>query len=168
MPAGHARWSVMPPGIRARGPPPRASILAEVPAHSRAGRIVMDLSRRAAEARSAERPTIEMMSCGRDPSATAQGGIPMTDKATATAALPTPHPRLREFERFIGTWDMAGRTDGSEADNVRARATFEYLPGGFFVVQRFKADFDGMPIESLEVIGYDPASDTFPSTVYAN
>jgi len=92
----------------------------------------------------------------------------MVDTATQTPALPKPHPRLQEFERFIGTWDMKGRTLDSATDNVTARATFEYLPGGFFVAQRFKADFDGMPIESLEIIGYDPDTDSFPSTVYAN
>jgi hypothetical protein len=94
--------------------------------------------------------------------------IDMVDTATPTNAPPKPDPRLREFERFIGTWDMKGRTFESDHDNVTAQATFEYLPGGFFVAQRFKADFDGMPIESLEIIGYDPDSDTFPSTVYAN
>ena len=32
----------------------------------------------------------------------------------------------------------------------------------------FAADFAGYDIQSLELIGYDPDSDTFPSTVYAN
>jgi hypothetical protein len=31
-----------------------------------------------------------------------------------------------------------------------------------------RLDFMGMPIESLELIGYDPESGTFPSTVFAN
>ena len=90
----------------------------------------------------------------------------MVDTATRTPALPKPDTRLREFERFIGTWEMKGRTLDSDHDNVNARATFEYLPGGFFVAQRFKADFDGMPIESLEIIGYDPrpAPSPRPST----
>ena len=92
----------------------------------------------------------------------------MVDTATPAYAPPKPDPRLRDFERFIGTWDMKGRTLESDVDNVTARATFEYLPGGFFVAQRFKADFAGTPIESLEIIGYDPTSGTFPSTVYAN
>src|SRR5262245_919382 len=94
--------------------------------------------------------------------------VDMVDTTTSAYALPKPDPRLEEFERFIGTWEMKGRTLDSEVDNVTARATFEYLPGGFFVAQRFKADFAGMPIESLEIIGYDPESGTFPSTVYAS
>jgi hypothetical protein len=46
--------------------------------------------------------------------------------------------------------------------------TFEWLPGGFFLKQSFEADFMGMKIQSLELIGYDPTSDTFPSLVYSN
>jgi hypothetical protein len=51
---------------------------------------------------------------------------------------------------------------------VPAQATFKSVPDGFFVSQRFKADFVGTPIESLKIIGYDPGSGTFPSAVYAN
>ncbi|MGZ7047253.1 MAG: hypothetical protein ACXVHW_08260 [Methanobacterium sp.] len=39
---------------------------------------------------------------------------------------------------------------------------------GFFLKQEFEADFVGMKIQSLEIIGYDPSSDTFPSNVYSN
>jgi hypothetical protein len=31
-----------------------------------------------------------------------------------------------------------------------------------------RIDFIGLQIDSLEVIGYDPETDTFPSTVYSN
>src|SRR5262245_5813214 len=92
----------------------------------------------------------------------------MVDTGGPTYTPPRPDPRLEEFKRFIGSWEMRGRTLDSDVDDVTARATFEYLPGGFFVVQRFEADFAGTPIESLEVIGYDHATGTFPSTVYAS
>lgn len=82
--------------------------------------------------------------------------------------LPKPEPALRRLDVFVGTWNIRGRTLGSKTDNVSARTTFEWLPGGFFLKQTFEADFAGMRIQSLEVIGYDPSSDTFPSTVYSN
>ena len=63
---------------------------------------------------------------------------------------------------------MHGRTVGAEEENVRGRATFEWLPGGHFLQQRIKLDFAGMNIEGVEIIGYDPATGTFPSTVYSN
>jgi len=59
-----------------------------------------------------------------------------------------------------GPWGPGGPMTGDDECSL--------MPGGFFVAQRFKADFDGMPIESLEIIGYDPETDSFPSTVYAN
>jgi hypothetical protein len=91
-----------------------------------------------------------------------------TRPAPEAPALSGPDPALRKFDRFIGTWEMQGRTLDSDVDNVIARTKFEWLPGGHFVAQRFAADFMGMDIQSLEVIGYDPETGTFPSTVYAN
>jgi hypothetical protein len=79
---------------------------------------------------------------------------------------PGPDPKLRLLDRYVGTWDMTGRTVDSDVDNVVGRATFEWLPGGFFLQQRIKLSFAGFQIEGLEVIGYDPATGTFPSTVY--
>ena len=77
---------------------------------------------------------------------------------------PAPNPALRKLDRFAGSWDLKGRTLGSETDDV-GRTTFEWLPGGYFLQQRIKLDFGGYNVEGLEVIGYDPATGTFPSTV---
>jgi hypothetical protein len=86
----------------------------------------------------------------------------------APAGLPRPDLALKRLDRFVGTWDMNGRTLDSNAENVSGRATFEWLPGGFFLQQRISLSFAGMRIESLELIGYDPETKTFPSTVYSN
>ena len=90
--------------------------------------------------------------------------------ANEQQGLPTPDPALKRLERYVGTWDMKGRTVGSDEDNISGRATFEWLPGGFFMQQRTSLDFPflGLQIESLELIGYDPESETFPSTVFSN
>jgi Protein of unknown function (DUF1579) len=81
---------------------------------------------------------------------------------------PGPDPALKRLDRFVGTWDMKGRTLDSEVDNVSGRTTFEWLPGGFFLQQRIKLDFAGFEVEGLELIGYDPESGTYPSTVFSN
>ena len=86
----------------------------------------------------------------------------------APALPPGPDPALKRLERFVGTWDMQGRTLGSDVDNVSGRTTFQWLPGGFFLQQRATLDFTGLHIESLELIGYDPEMNTFPSTVFSN
>jgi Protein of unknown function (DUF1579) len=79
---------------------------------------------------------------------------------------PAPDPKLRLLDRFVGTWEMKGRTLDSEVDNVTGRTTFEWLPGGHFLQQRIALDFAGFAVEGLERIGYDPETGTFPSTVY--
>ena len=61
---------------------------------------------------------------------------------------------------------MHGRTLAAEADDVVGRATFAWLPGGYFLEQRIKLSFAVCEVAGLEVIAYDPAMDTFPSTDY--
>jgi hypothetical protein len=81
----------------------------------------------------------------------------MADKQydDTTARPPEPDPALRRLDRFVGTWAVWGRTLDADQDNVFGRLTFEWLPGGF-------------DIAGLEVIGYDPATGRFPSTVFAS
>jgi hypothetical protein len=86
----------------------------------------------------------------------------------ATAQPPQPHPALRRLDRFVGTWEVRGRTLDVEDDNVSGRLAFEWLPGGFFLQQRVALNFMGFDIAGLEVIGYDPATGRFPSTVFAS
>jgi hypothetical protein len=81
---------------------------------------------------------------------------------------PRPDPALQRFEKFIGTWDMKGRTLNSAEDNVVGQATFEWLPGGFFLQQRIELNFIGMDLHSVELIRYDPETQSFPSLVYSN
>jgi Protein of unknown function (DUF1579) len=82
--------------------------------------------------------------------------------------LPEPHPALQRLDRWVGKWTMEGNLVGSDEKNIKGETTFRWLPGGFFLEQQVKLDFMGLEIESLELIGYDPETDTFPSTVYSN
>jgi hypothetical protein len=79
---------------------------------------------------------------------------------------PGPDPALKQLDRFVGTWEVKGRTLGSDTDDVSGRLVFEWLPGGFFLQQRVQLDFTGIKVEGLEVIGYDAETGTFPSTVF--
>lgn len=84
------------------------------------------------------------------------------------AQQPTPDPALRRLDRFVGTWRMQGHLVGSDETTVKGETTFRWLPGDFFLEQRMSLDFLGTQIESLELIGYDPETGTFPSTVFSN
>lgn len=85
-----------------------------------------------------------------------------------TPGPPQPDPALQRLERFVGRWSMEGNLVGSDEKNIRGETSFRWLPGGFFLEQHIQLDFMGLPIDSLELIGYDPASGGFPSTVFSN
>jgi hypothetical protein len=63
---------------------------------------------------------------------------------------------------------MEGNLIGTNEKNIRGKTTFRWMPGGFFLEQHVQLNFMGLEIDSLELIGYDPETDTFPSTVYSN
>ena len=81
-----------------------------------------------------------------------------------------PHPALARLQPLIGTWVLTGRTLDSQVDNIAGRVTIEWLPGGIFMLQRGEISMPsfGMSVHSLEILGYDPEADTFPSTVYSD
>ena len=82
--------------------------------------------------------------------------------------LPQPDPELKRLDRFDGRWSMEGSLVGSDETTIKGETTFRWLPGRFFLEQHVQLDFMGMQIDSLELIGYDAESKTFPSTVYSN
>jgi hypothetical protein len=63
---------------------------------------------------------------------------------------------------------MEGHLPGSDEIVITGETSFRWLPGGFFLEQHGTMDFMGMQLDSLELIGYDPETGTFPSTVYSN
>ena len=83
-------------------------------------------------------------------------------------AMPTPSPALRRLDRLVGTWEMRGSLVGSDEEDIIGEAMFRWIPGGFFLEQRFHMDFAGLEIHSVELIGHDPDTDSFPSTVYSS
>jgi hypothetical protein len=58
---------------------------------------------------------------------------------------------------------MEGHLVGSNENNIKGKASYRRLPGGFFLEQRVELDFMGLKIDSLEPSGYDPETKSFPS-----
>jgi Protein of unknown function (DUF1579) len=82
---------------------------------------------------------------------------------------PAPDPALKRLDRLVGTWSMRGHLIGSDEENIVGQATFQWLPGGFFMQQDVELDFAGVThIASSELIGYDPESGGFSSYVFSN
>jgi hypothetical protein len=73
----------------------------------------------------------------------------MSDDATdawAYGLLPEPNPDLRSLDRLVGTWEMSG--------DVRRTVTYEWMEGGFFLLQRVELE---QRITGIEVIGHKVA-----------
>jgi hypothetical protein len=82
--------------------------------------------------------------------------------------MPTPHPMLKSLDKFIGVWSMSGHLVDADEEILKGEATYEWLPGGFFLKQHVKMTFMGMTIDSTELVGYDPETDGLKSFVYSN
>jgi hypothetical protein len=74
-----------------------------------------------------------------------------TEKTTATAA----DPALRPLKRLIGTWQISGGSEGE--------ATYEWLDGGYFLLQRGEVRRNGTPSRFLQVIGRDRSPGVEPA-----
>lgn len=71
----------------------------------------------------------------------------MTDIPTNTEQQsPKPNPDLQSLECLVGTWKVSGGAEGT--------VSFEWLEGGFFLVQRVDLKQYGQRVKGLEVIGH--------------
>lgn len=92
----------------------------------------------------------------------------MSTNETRPAFATAPDPALRRLDRLVGTWTLVGRSLGSDEDDISGRLTMEWMPGGFFMLQHGDWDIVGMRMKTLEILHYDPETDTFPATVYTS
>ncbi|GAB3896095.1 hypothetical protein GCM10029964_076960 [Kibdelosporangium lantanae] len=68
---------------------------------------------------------------------------------------------MRTLDRLVGTWTITG-------DTLTGRTTFEWLPGGFYLVQHFEANHAGRAIDAVEYIGFDEDTRTLRSHMMDN
>jgi hypothetical protein len=68
-------------------------------------------------------------------------------------------------------WSVPGSSPVERSDprsRTSSGATRSSGSPGFFLLQRINIEFVGQEVAGIEVIGYDPETDSFPSTVYSN
>lgn len=84
---------------------------------------------------------------------------------------PTPGPEHRRLDVFVGTWNLAGhQLEGpfGPAMKIKAVSTFEWLPGAFFLIHRFEGRMNEAEIACVEIIGYDPSNQSYPTPAFYN
>ena len=80
---------------------------------------------------------------------------------------PRPNPALGRLEVMVGTWELKGRESGAEGE-IHGRPTFEWMEGGFYLVQHVEIDYIGHRIAGTEYIGYDEENDNLKSYFFSN
>ncbi len=69
-----------------------------------------------------------------------------TNNAQANQQPPEPNPDLNNFgERLVGTWEISGGAQG--------RATYEWMEGGFFLIQRVDLEQYGQGVGGYHLLG---------------
>lgn len=93
----------------------------------------------------------------------------MSDNSVQEGQAPVRDPALECLDRLVGTWALQGHLVDSAEENIVGEITFEWLEGGLFLQQDAEIEFAGMfRVKARELIGYDPRTGSFPSTVYSN
>jgi hypothetical protein len=69
----------------------------------------------------------------------------MTDNNTQTPVSPSPDAALKSLDVLVGTWKLSEETQG--------QVRFEWMDGGFFLIQRFDFVQGGHHVKGMEVIG---------------
>ena len=57
-----------------------------------------------------------------------------------------PNPDLASFDRLVGTWGFSGEVGGT--------TTYEWMEGGFFLLQRTRLEHGDHTVIGLEIIGH--------------
>jgi hypothetical protein len=73
------------------------------------------------------------------------------------AEAPKRNPGLKALDKLVGTWKASGETKG--------QLTYEWLPGGFFLMARGDTEQGGNRTRHIEIIGYDHEAGVDPSQV---
>ena len=79
-----------------------------------------------------------------------------TNNAQANQQPPEPSSDLNNLgERLVGTWEMSGEVSGT--------VTYEWMEGGFFLIQHVDLEQYGQRIKGIEIIGHERPFGAAPS-----
>jgi hypothetical protein len=87
------------------------------------------------------------------------------------AQLVKPGPAHRRLDVFLGTWSVEGQQYESSfgpAAKLAAVDTYEWLPGGLFLVHRFQGRLGDADMACIEMIGLDPSGSGYRMHTFYN
>jgi hypothetical protein len=74
-----------------------------------------------------------------------------------------PNPDMEDLNKLVGTWNVTGGAQG--------QVTYEWMEGGFFLLQHVDLEQEGQRLKGIEIIGHEqtfgaPPSDDIKSRYY--
>ena len=93
-----------------------------------------------------------------------------------TLAAQTPSPRQpgpehQKLAAFLGKWTFDGQAQASPygpAGKLTSIDTYEWVPGGFFMIHHWNAVVGGAANKGVEILGYDAGSKMYTSRFFDN
>lgn len=70
----------------------------------------------------------------------------MSAESAYEEQIPQPNPDLETLNRLVGMWKISGEAEGT--------VTYEWMEGGFFLIQYVDLEQDGQRNKGLEIIGH--------------
>ena len=82
---------------------------------------------------------------------------------------PAPSPQTQRLGALVGRWRSEGHIVGEVSVPITGTDTYEWLPGGFFLVHHVDVVIGDQQVQAIELIGeYDPTTDAFTARAYDN
>jgi hypothetical protein len=88
-------------------------------------------------------------------------------RAQEQAQLPQVSDEHKFLHKDVGTWDATMKifpAEGAEPIESKGTETSELMPGGMWLISRFKGDIFGMPFSGMGTMGYDPVDKKYVGT----
>lgn len=86
------------------------------------------------------------------------------DQHTNVESPPKPERGHKLLNIFVGKWHTEGQTSPGpfgRSKKIIGTDTYEWLRGGFFLVHHVDVLMGNEEMQAIEIIGYDPSSETY-------
>jgi hypothetical protein len=85
---------------------------------------------------------------------------------------PTRGPEHERLEPFVGKWHTEGQNKaaapGAANTPVTGEESYEWLPGGFFLVNRWDRRFGGAEHKGIGIVAFDAATGEYSTRAFDN
>jgi hypothetical protein len=94
--------------------------------------------------------------------------VPVVPAAQAPAVA-RPGAEYKRLDQFVGSWTTVGTTQAGHAAGVgklTSNETYEWMPGGYFLVHRWDSQVASATVNGFEVLGFDGRTKAYTSRFF--